>query len=76
MKVNEGTLDRIVRLAIAVVLLPVLAIGPLPGWGLISLVGVLALITGVTGYCLTYTLLGIDTAGSDRGAAPSREVAR
>ncbi len=73
MQVNEGTLDRAIRITVGVALLSFLVIGPLSGWGLFSLiglVGIIPLITGITGNCLTYTLLGIDTRGrQERRAA-------
>jgi hypothetical protein len=63
MKTNEGTVDRIIRVILAVGLLSLLVIGPVPGWGLIGLVGLLPLTTGLLGFCPTYTLFGIDTRG-------------
>ncbi len=65
-KRNEGTLDRILRLAVAAVLLPtgLYGLGGLQGNALgllVSLIGGLALFTGLTGYCLLYALLGIST---------------
>jgi hypothetical protein len=41
-----------------------------PGWGLIGLVGLIPVVTGLVGYCPTYTLLGIDT----RGGIPCRQA--
>jgi hypothetical protein len=49
-----------------------LAVGPVPGWGLVGLAGLIPLVTGLIGYCPTYTLLGIDTrAGVHRREAGS-----
>jgi hypothetical protein len=61
MRTNEGLLDRAIRVVVGAGLLSLLAIGPVPGWGLAGLVGLLPLVTGLTGFCLTYALLGIDT---------------
>lgn len=61
MRTNEGLLDRAIRVVVGAGLLSLLAIGPVPGWGLVGLVGLLPLVTGLTGFCLTYALLGIDT---------------
>lgn len=73
MKTNEGLADRLIRLALGLTILPLVAVGPVPGWGLIGLVGVIPLVTGLTGYCPTYTLLGIDTrAGIIRRKAEGR----
>lgn len=71
MKTNEGTVDRVIRVALGIGLLSLLAVGPIPGWGLAGLVGVLPLLTGTTGYCPTYTLFGMDTRA--RAVAPGRE---
>ncbi len=65
-KRNEGTLDRIARLALATVLLPagLFLLGALQGnpAGLFAAgVGLIGLITGVTGVCPTYNLFGIST---------------
>ncbi len=63
MRVNEGKADRAIRIVVGVALLSLLLIGPLDGWGLIGLVGLVPLITGATGVCPTYLLLGVDTLG-------------
>jgi hypothetical protein len=63
MRVNEGFADRVIRVVVGLGLLSLLAVGPVPGWGLAGLVGLLPLVTGVVGYCPAYTLLGIDTLG-------------
>ena len=61
MPVNEGTADRIIRVVVGLVIIVVLAVF-LPGankWW--ALVGLVPLITGFTGFCALYTLLGIKT---------------
>lgn len=63
MRTNEGTIDRVVRVVVGLAVLSLLIIGPVPGWGLLGLIGLLPLATGLIGYCPTYTLLGIDTLG-------------
>ncbi len=63
MTTNEGALDRVVRVAGGLALLTLLAIGPVPGWGLVGLIGLIGVVTGLVGYCPTYTLLGVDTLG-------------
>lgn len=62
MTVNEGMVDRILRVVVGVVLIA-LALGYLPGvgaspWGWI---GVVPLATGLIGWCPAYTILGIST---------------
>jgi hypothetical protein len=63
MKTNEGVTDRIIRVVVGLGALSLLAIGPVPGWGLAGLFGLIPIVTGLVGYCPTYTLLGIDTRG-------------
>jgi hypothetical protein len=65
-KRNEGTLDRILRVAVAMVLLPtgLFLLGGLRATvpGLIStILGTLALITGLTGVCPLYIPFGFST---------------
>jgi hypothetical protein len=71
MRTNEGFLDRTMRVLVGVGLLSLLAMGPVPGWGLAGLVGLVPLVTGLTGYCPLYVPLGIDTRGR-RAAEPRR----
>jgi hypothetical protein len=63
MRTNEGLADRVIRLIVGTAILSLLAVGPVPGWGLFGLIGLVPLVTGLIGYCPTYTLLGIDTRG-------------
>ena len=61
MPVNEGTADRILRVIAGLAIIIVLGVF-LPGaekWW--ALVGLVPLITGLTGFCALYTLLGIKT---------------
>lgn len=61
MKVNEGSTDRYLRIAFGLVLF---ALALMTG-GLIStifwILGTVMLVTGLTGFCLLYTLLGMNT---------------
>lgn len=69
MRTSEGFLDRAIRVGAGAGILSLLAIGPVPGWGLAGLVGLIPLVTGLTGYCVLYVPLGIDTRwGSVRKA--------
>lgn len=62
---NEGSVDRIVRIVLGVVLIAVAySIGQgqcsaLPA--VLGIVGVVALITGIVGWCGLYAVLGINT---------------
>lgn len=58
LKINEGTLDRAIRIALGVTLLALVFIGPKTAWGWI---GVVPLATGLIGWCPLYSVLGIDT---------------
>lgn len=69
MRTNEGAADRIIRVVIGVALLSLVALGPVPGWGLVGLLGIVGLITGLSGHCPTYTVFGLDTRGGRETAA-------
>ena len=58
MKPNEGSLDRLLRVIVGVVLLALVFVGPKTAWGW---VGVVPLLTGIVGFCPLYRLVGIDT---------------
>lgn len=55
---NEGTLDRIVRVAAGVVVLSLAVVGPKSMWGLVGLVPIA---TGLVGFCPLYRIVGIST---------------
>lgn len=69
MKTNIGFLDRAVRVVVGAGILTLLVIGPVPGWGLAGLVGLLPILGGLVGYCPPYALLGIDTSGRSSSEA-------
>lgn len=58
MKVNEGTIDRVLRVAVGVVLIALAATGTVGVWGYI---GVVPLLTGLVGICPAYAIFGIST---------------
>lgn len=58
MKTNTGNIDRILRAIAGLILLSLVFIGPQTLWGLVGLV---PLLTAITGFCPAYTLLGINT---------------
>ena len=63
MKVNQGSIDRALRLASAGVLIGVgLGVVQGPGGIAMAAVGVVPLLTGLSGFCPMYALLGIDTS--------------
>ncbi len=70
-KRNEGVLDRIVRLGLAAVLLPtgLLLLGAPQGNVLgiiVTVVGTIGLLTGITGFCLLYVPFGFSTLDKER----------
>ncbi len=58
MPLNVGTVDRVFRVILGLVLLSLVFIGPQTYWGLI---GIIPLATALFGYCPAYSLLGIRT---------------
>lgn len=55
---NEGSLDRILRIVVGIVLISLVFIGPQTPWGWI---GVVPLLTGLIGWCPIYALFGFRT---------------
>jgi len=59
MKANEGTMDRAIRVVLGVVLLGLGLFVVKGTFGIVlDVVGVIALLTGLTGFCLLYKLFG------------------
>lgn len=63
MTINESTDDRIIRIILGVVLIG------LGGIGWLSIPGIIALVTGIVGFCPLYKVLGISTC-SRQGSQP------
>ncbi|RMG54418.1 MAG: DUF2892 domain-containing protein [Gammaproteobacteria bacterium] len=55
---NEGMIDRILRVIVGIGLISLVFVGPQTPWGWI---GVVPLATGLIGWCPLYSLLGIST---------------
>lgn len=55
---NEHNLERVFRIAVGLVALSLVIVGPKSYWGLL---GVVPLLTGLIGSCPLYTLLGTST---------------
>ena len=55
---NEGNVDRGLRVLVGLALLSLTIVGPKTPWGYL---GLIPLVTGVVGICPLYTLLGIRT---------------
>ena len=58
MKANVGGIDKILRIVAGVVLIALAATGTVGVWGWI---GVVPLLTGRSGFCPLYPLLGMST---------------
>ena len=58
MKVNEGTIDRALRVIAGLVLIGLAASGTVGVWGWI---GVVPLLTGLVGICPAYAIFGLST---------------
>ena len=55
---NIGTLDRILRIVVGLILIALVFVGPQTDWGWI---GLIPLLTALIGWCPVYRLLGIRT---------------
>ncbi len=58
MKQNIHNIERIIRVLLGIIILSLVFIGPKSWWGLI---GILPILTGLSGWCPPYQLLGIST---------------
>jgi hypothetical protein len=58
MKVNEGVVDRAIRVVVGVALIGLAIAGTLGPW---AYIGVVPLVTGAIGLCPLYSLLGVST---------------
>ena len=58
MKINEGAIDRSLRVLVGLALIGMAWFGTIGPWGYI---GVVPLVTGAAGVCPLYSLLGIST---------------
>jgi hypothetical protein len=58
---NVGTIDKILRVVVGLVLIAMVFVGPQTPWGWI---GIVPLATAVLGWCPLYTMLGIRTCAA------------
>lgn len=58
MKLNEGGLDRAIRIAVGLAIISLVFVGPHTPWAWLGLV---PLVTGLVGFCPAYALFGIRT---------------
>ena len=66
MNANVGTIDRIMRMAIGVLLIAyAVPIGfPSTGWNWVGWIGVIPILTAIFGVCPAYNLFGFSTRSS------------
>ncbi len=55
---NVGTIDRVIRVLLGLILIGLVFWGPQTNWGWI---GIIPLVTGLIGSCPAYKLLGLST---------------
>jgi len=60
MKLNEGAIDRILRVVVGIAVLSLAFVGPKTPW---AYLGVIPLLTGIIGFCPLYAILGVNTCG-------------
>lgn len=63
MKTNVGMTDKIIRLVIGLVLIIIALIIPMSAalQIILLIIGIIALLTALTGFCCLYTLIGVNT---------------
>lgn len=60
MRVNEGGLDRLLRVIVGIAILSLVFVGPQTPWAWLGLV---PLLTGIVGFCPLYAILRLNTLG-------------
>jgi hypothetical protein len=60
MKMNEGGLDRVLRVVLGLAVLSLVFVGPKTPWAWLGLV---PLVTGLVGFCPLYAVLRLNTLG-------------
>jgi len=58
MKVNEGALDRVLRVLVGAGIVSLAFVGPQTPW---AYLGFIPILTGLVGFCPAYALFGINT---------------
>ncbi len=63
MKINEGAVDRVLRVLVGAGVLSLAFVGPQTPW---AYLGLIPLLTGLVGFCPLYAVLGMNTCGVKR----------
>ncbi len=58
--INVGSVDRILRMTVGLVLIALVFVGPMTPWGWL---GLIPLATGLFRICPLYSLIGVNTCG-------------
>jgi hypothetical protein len=60
---NLGHHERVIRVGLGFLLLALSGFSLLPGWGdlVLMVIGIVALLTGIIGYCPAWQVMGINT---------------
>ncbi|ENZ74989.1 MULTISPECIES: DUF2892 domain-containing protein [Ralstonia] len=66
MQVNVGTVDRVLRIVVGLVLIGLAATGRIGAWGWI---GIVPLLTGIVRVCPAYSILGVKTCAAPKSGA-------
>lgn len=66
MQFNVGTVDRILRIVVGLVLIGLAATGRIGAWGWI---GIVPLLTGIVRVCPAYSILGVKTCAAPKSGA-------
>jgi hypothetical protein len=64
MKVNVGSIDRILRIVVGLGLIGLAVAGTVGWWGYL---GVILVLTGLVRVCPAYSLIGVNTCGTGKG---------
>ena len=62
MQLNVGTVDKIIRIVLGLVLLSLVFVGPQTPWGYI---GVILIVTGFINFCPLYAMIGFSSKGKE-----------
>jgi len=63
MKINVGTIDRVARIAVGIILIALAVTGKFSPWGWI---GIVPLVTGILKTCPLYSLFGMSTCPMEK----------
>ncbi|MDX5332554.1 MAG: DUF2892 domain-containing protein [Gammaproteobacteria bacterium] len=61
MTINMGSIDRIIRGIVGIVLLALIVVFPEATWRWWGLIGIVPLATAIIGWCPAYTIFGMNT---------------